>query len=1040
MNALLTSIGLLKNMWPSIYKCFNYHKILDQNCTTLKDKIERLKCREQDVCTELQNAQYQRKKEKKEVENWLKEVQNMKDDVEKMEEEVRKQRCFSRLGFLRHSVENIEKVDELLERGRFPEGILIEVVGDEGKALLTVQLVGENTAKRNLEKIWKCLQGDGIQSLGVWGMGGIGKTTTVTHIHNLLLKEKGTFGSVYWVTVSKDSSIPKLQNAIAGKINLDLSEENDEKIRSALLFEALRKEKKFVVIFDDVWDVYSPREVGIPIGVVDGGGKLVITTRSREVCLKIGCKEIIKMEPLHKEEAWELFNNTLDRYNALSQKEEEIAKDIVKECGGLPLAIVTTARSMSIVYDIAEWRNALNELRGLVKGHTIDMENDVFKVLEFSYSRLNNEKLQECLLYCALFPEDCEIKRVALIRYWIAEGLVEEMGSRQAESDRGHAILNKLENVCLLERCDQNGKRVKMHDVVRDMAINITGRNSRFMVKLGRNLEEDLPSDQIIEWSNNLERVSLIDSRLSITSMSVPNCPKLSTLLLQKETALDSSNEGLPNSFFMHMVGSLRVLDLSFTSIAFLPDSIYDLVNLRALILYSCKGLKQVGSLAKLTELRELDFSWNEMETIPNGIEKLVKLKQFSWTTYRRGHIKGVLLPNPVSDLLPSLVHLQCLKFHDTRLEDVGVEELSGLRKLEILVVGFSGVRNFNSYVRKQHYQRLTHYHLQLSRNRESYNPYHGLSKKVIVQNCRLIGGKEKEKEKENDEYQQLVLPANLRVLEISRCELLRSGGVLDVSPTLKTAMDLKACKILYCEGIEYVWWADDCIASSLNTLYIQELPKLRVLFKLRPRPRQGPTENIVNCSSSLKHLFVGGCNNLKHLFTAELVKDHLQSLHSIFVYDCRQLEDIIIVAEPEPVVEAAAAAAEVEEDTNEMDNDLTILRFPNLQILKLAQLPKLKSIWKRYGKVTCDSLQQLSVRNCPKLQRLPLSMEATTNGDGDGERKASSPPLKEIRGEKEWWDEVEWEPKSLFQSLFIPLEWRHSGSWVSIILFYTMD
>ncbi|KAJ9672855.1 hypothetical protein PVL29_026201 [Vitis rotundifolia] len=115
----------------------------------------------------------------------------------------------------------------------------------------------------------------------------------------------------------------------------------------------------------------------------------------------MGCKEMIKMEPLFEEE----------RYNALIQKEEEIAKDIIKECGSLPLAIVTTARSMSVVYSIARWRNALNELREHVKGHTIDMENDVFKILEFSYNRLNDEKLQECLLYCALFPEDFEIRR-----------------------------------------------------------------------------------------------------------------------------------------------------------------------------------------------------------------------------------------------------------------------------------------------------------------------------------------------------------------------------------------------------------------------------------------------------------------------------------------------------------------------------------------------------------------------------------------------------------------------------------------------------
>ena len=651
VEAVLTSIGLLKDMWPSISKCFNYRKILDKNCTTLKGKMERLKSREEDVYTELKNAQYQRKKEKKEVENWLKEVRCMKDDVERMEQEVRKRRWFSRLGFLRKSEEDIEKVDELLERGRFPNGILIDLVRDDRKALLTTQLVGETTTKI-LEKILTCLEKGEIQSIGVWGMGGVGKTALVTHIHNILLGKHDTIDFVYWVTVSKDSSIRKLQDVVAGKINLDLSKEEDEKIRSALLFEALLKERKFVLIFDDVWEVYPPREVGIPIEVVDGG-KLIVTSRSREVCLKIGCKEIIKVEPLHMEEAWELFNKTLNRYNPLSQKEEEIANNIVKECAGLPLAIVTTARSMTVVYDIAEWRNALNELREHVRGHTIDMENDVFKILEFSYNRLNDERLQECLLYCALFPEDHKIRRVSLIRYWIAEGLVEEMGSRQGERDRGHAVLNKLENVCLLERCE-NGKCVKMHDVIRDMAINITSKNSWFMVKTGRNLE-GLPGE--IDWSNNVERVSLMDSRLS-TSMSVPNSPKLSTLLLQKPKfsyPREGLNEGLPNSFFVHIPG-LRILDLSRTNIEFLPDSIYDMVNLRALILCDCRALKRVGSLANLKELRELDLSWNEMEAIPDGIEKLVLLKHFSWISY---HPRKAL-PNPLSKiLLHNLLQLQ---------------------------------------------------------------------------------------------------------------------------------------------------------------------------------------------------------------------------------------------------------------------------------------------------------------------------------------------------------------------------------------------
>ena len=153
------------------------------------------------------------------------------------------------------------------------------------------------------------------------------------------------------------------------------------------------------------------------------------------------------------------------------------------------------------------------------------------------------------------------------------------MGSRQAEHNRGHAILNKLENVCLLDRCE-NGKYVKLHDVIKDMVINI--KSSRFMVKIRRNFK-NLPSK--LEWSNNLERVQLMGRELS-TLKFVPNCPKLDTLFLQTpqhpnlqlpklcKSFLQSrpgTYEGLPESFFVHMLG-LGVLDSSYIDIAVLPN------------------------------------------------------------------------------------------------------------------------------------------------------------------------------------------------------------------------------------------------------------------------------------------------------------------------------------------------------------------------------------------------------------------------------------------------------------------------------------
>ena len=142
---------------------------------------------------------------------------------------------------------------------------------------------------------------------GEWGGGG--KTTVVTHIYNRLLENNSLFSHVYWVTISKESNIRELQDAIAKKFNIDFSKEGEDNQRSALLFNALQKLKKFVIILDDMWEVYEPKLVGIPLGV--DRGKLIITTRSSNICERMGCQEIIKVESLSIVEAWELSNKTL---------------------------------------------------------------------------------------------------------------------------------------------------------------------------------------------------------------------------------------------------------------------------------------------------------------------------------------------------------------------------------------------------------------------------------------------------------------------------------------------------------------------------------------------------------------------------------------------------------------------------------------------------------------------------------------------------------------------------------------------------------
>jgi disease resistance protein RPS2 len=140
------------------------------------------------------------------------------------------------------------------------------------------------------------------------------------------------------------------------------------------------------------------------------GCKLILTTRSETVCHGIACDYKIQVKLLFEEEAWTLFKKNLGRAIALSLEVEGIAKDIAKECAGLPLEIITVAESLRGVDDLYQWRNTLMKLK-----ESEFRDKEVFKLLRFSYDRCGDEALQKYLLYCALFPEDHRIQRKRLI-------------------------------------------------------------------------------------------------------------------------------------------------------------------------------------------------------------------------------------------------------------------------------------------------------------------------------------------------------------------------------------------------------------------------------------------------------------------------------------------------------------------------------------------------------------------------------------------------------------------------------------------------
>ncbi|GMN32741.1 hypothetical protein TIFTF001_048195, partial [Ficus carica] len=408
---------------------------------------------------------------------WLQRVEDIDAEINTINQQVETVKCFSRAGIGKNVIQKIEDVKELHGSGQFPDGLVIPLPQRIGEMQPTTTLGGGTTFTRKMEEVWALLMGD------------------------------------------EASSIIKLQDAIASEIKFDdISKYDDETVRARKLYAELSMIKSYVLIIDDLWEVYPLDKVGIPEPGPQNGSKLVLTTRRLDVCHGMSCKAI-PMERLSEMESLNLFLDTVGREVLSNPIMEEIVNLVVKECACLPLAIVTIAGSLKGIVDYNDWKTALQDLKTSTKG-----TNEIFEKLKFSFDRLNDKDLQDCLLYCSLFPEDFAIARDRLIEYLIAEEIIKEP-NRQADLERGQTMINKLVRACLLE--DTRGETmydcVKMHDLIRDMALQITSEGPRFLVEAGMGLKR-VPDEE--NWKEDLAKVSLMENAISDIPLSFesPRC------------------------------------------------------------------------------------------------------------------------------------------------------------------------------------------------------------------------------------------------------------------------------------------------------------------------------------------------------------------------------------------------------------------------------------------------------------------------------------------------------------------------------------
>ncbi|WVZ83475.1 hypothetical protein U9M48_030617 [Paspalum notatum var. saurae] len=334
-------------------------------------------------------------------------------------------------------------------------------------------LVGIDEPREELVK-WLINTHQQLMVVSIVGFGGLGKTTLAKEVyHNI----KEQFKCVAFVSVSQRPDMTRLLNSIWSKLGIEDSFPTGEVQDNVSIIREYLKQKRYLIVVDDLWDAQAWDIIKCAFPENYNGSRVIVTTRVQDVARRACGHQhecIYRMKPLNNQDSSRLFfNRIFGCEDGCPSQFEEISTEILKKCGGLPLAIITIA---SILGNRPtrlrkEWQNVLNSLSMQI-GSNPTLE-DVRQILDLSYKNLPH-RLRTCFLYLGIYPEDYLINRDDLISQWVAEGFVGHFHG-QDTYDVARSYFNELINRSLIqpERIEYGEVlSCRVHDMMLDLILH----------------------------------------------------------------------------------------------------------------------------------------------------------------------------------------------------------------------------------------------------------------------------------------------------------------------------------------------------------------------------------------------------------------------------------------------------------------------------------------------------------------------------------------------------------------------------------------
>ncbi|XP_022633301.1 uncharacterized protein LOC106753628 isoform X2 [Vigna radiata var. radiata] len=903
------------------------------------------------------------------VDKWLEDAINDVHNVNQLLEEARTKKhcCFGHCPnwiWRYHVGKNLANktmdLEKFIEKGRkYVPFDRIATLPSNTLDMLLEKCMNFESRQTAYEQLLDAVKSNDVSMIGLYGMGGCGKTTLAMEVRKLVESEH-LFEKVLFVPVSSTVEIRRIQEKIASSLQFEFPE-TEEMQRAQRLCSRLTQEKSVLLILDDVWEKLDFGHIGIPSSEHHKGFKILITSRSEAVCTLMDCQRNIYLPILTDEEAWTLFQNKALISEATPHTLKNLGRLISDECKGLPVAISAVACSLKGKVE-TEWRVALNKLR---HSKPINIERgliDPYKCLQLSYDNLDTKEAKSLFRLCSVFPEDSEIQVEVLTRCAIGLGVVGEVDSYEEARSEVIAAKIKLVSCCLLLDTDYEG--VKMHDIVRDVA-HIIAKNENKMIKC--EVEKDVRVEQnsvrylwCAKFPNDLDCSNLeflclrtkmkgfdeIFKRMGRLKVLIfindeDGKTPLSTISFKTLTNLRYlfiKNYELSDFSFFGGMKNLQSLKLHGCSLPAFPEAI----TLKLLELKKCdikvKNFEVMKRIPHLEELYIIDIEGEWWDA--NSEDNIEFFKTFSIpeTLQRYGIVLGSYNFDHYNNDRDIYIHGRTLLLNHF---DISNEVMKGLAKnAKDLFVGniHGGAKNMIPDIFQIEGGGLNELNMLVIRDSEELEcliDTHSHSSEVVTLFSKLHTLKILNMENLKAIW-HCFLPANgpfenLEKLYLSDCPWLTFLFTYVVAQNL---VQLKILKISRCDELKHILTYDEKSEDEFSS------------------------GHPVQIFQNLQEVEVYSCRELKHIFLANIVGG-LTQLKVLLIEECDMLDQII----------ADIVPLRDQDRKEELDEIIEKGTLSSLGSLKIKRCGKLGSIFTASIAKTLTSLEELFIEHCKSLK-----------------------------------------------------------------------